>query len=151
MKPRATWNKLIQLILVAVLYAVEKANSLKCYSCKGPDDGRPYPQSICENEETEVTCTSKNNTVMACGKYHHEIMSGVLLHEVEARDCIPENDCYWIGMSCRAIILAGGECEHSCCYEDLCNNVSPLTSDKLLIAGAYVCAIVYVYQLTKGY
>lgn len=131
-------------------FSISTASSLKCYSCKGPDDGRPYPQSICENEEMEVTCTSQNNSLMACGKYHHEIKSGVLKHEVEARACIPEQDCYWIGMSCRAIILAGGECEYACCSEDLCNNVSLLTASKLLTAEAYVYGVVYLYKFTIG-
>ena len=85
---------------------------------------------------------------MACGKYHHEIKSGVLIHEVEGRACVPRHDCYWIGMSCRAIILAGGDCKYSCCDEDLCNNVSALSADKILTAGAYLCGLVSLYKWT---
>ncbi len=106
----------------SVYFFFSAANSLKCYKCKGPDDGRPYPQSICEKEQIEVTCSSENNT---CGKYHHEIKSGALINEVEARSCVA--DCYHIELSCRPIILAGGECSFSCCDEDLCNTGFTLT------------------------
>lgn len=117
------------------------ASALKCYKCKGPDDGRPYPKSICEDEQTEVTCSSENYT---CGKYHHEIKSGALINEVEARSCVA--DCRYIELSCRAIILAGGECTFSCCDEDLCNTVTRLTSHLFLTAGAFVSAAVYLYK-----
>ena len=86
---------------------------------------------------------------MACGRYHHEIKSGVLIHEVERRACVPDHHCYWIGMSCRAIILAGGDCQYSCCYEDLCNNVCSLVADKLLTAGAYMTGVLCLYKLTR--
>lgn len=145
MKSRLVWNKTLQVVLFAVLYTVNKANSLKCYTCKGAEDGQPYPQSICEKEETEAVCTGDNTTQMACGKYHHEIKSGVLMHEVEGRACVPQHDCFWIGMSCRAIILAGGDCEYSCCDEDLCNSVSSLTCDKLFILLACTYGIFHLY------
>lgn len=129
---------------------VSTANSLKCYSCKGPEDGSPYPQTVCDKESTEVSCASENNTaVMACGRYHHEIKSGVLIHEVEGRACVPNHHCYWIGMSCRAIILAGGDCEYSCCYEDLCNSVRSLVADKLFTAGAYMTGLLCLHKLTR--
>ena len=123
-------------------------DSLKCYHCKGPDDGRPYPMETCEKEETEMTCTTLNNMEMACGRYHHEINSSASVHEVEGRACVPKQDCHWIGMSCRAIILAGGDCEYSCCDEDFCNNVSSLSADNCLIAGGYFCGLLYLYKLT---
>ena len=114
------------------LFLFFAANSLKCYKCKGPDDGRPYPQSICEKEQIEVTCARENDT---CGKYHHKIKSGALTNEVEARSCV--SDCHHIEQSCRAIILAGGECTFSCCTEDLCNTASALASH-VLVTGWYL-------------
>lgn len=144
MKSRILQSKAFQVILVAVvLFAVDIANSLRCFNCKGPDDGRPYPQSICENEQTEVTCPTYDNRTVACGKYHHEINSGVLLHEVEGRACVPQDDCYWIGMSCRAILMAGGDCQYACCHEDLCNNVSSLSSATLVTA---ICSIYFAWN-----
>lgn len=102
----------------------------------------------CEKEETEMTCTTLNNMEMACGRYHHQINSSASVHEVEGRACVPKQDCHWIGMSCRAIILAGGDCEYSCCDEDFCNNVSSLSADNCLIAGGYFCVLLYLYKLT---
>lgn len=102
----------------------------------------------CEKEETEMTCTTLNNMEMACGRYHHQINSSASVHEVEGRACVPKQDCHWIGMSCRAIILAGGDCEYSCCDEDFCNNVSSLSADNCLIAGGYFCGLLYLYKLT---
>ena len=117
------------------------ANSLKCYECKGPDDGRPYPKSICEKELTVVTCTSDNYT---CGIYHHEIKSGALVNEVEARSCVA--DCRYVESSCRVIILAGGECTFSCCDEDLCNTGTRTTSQLLLAAEAFVSVAIYLHK-----
>lgn len=117
------------------------ANSLKCYECKGPDDGRPYPKSICEKELTVVTCPSDNYT---CGIYHHEIKSGALVNEVEARSCVA--DCRYVESSCRVIILAGGECTFSCCDEDLCNTGTRTTSQLLLAAEAFVSVAIYLHK-----
>ena len=117
------------------------ASSLKCYKCKGPDDGRPYPKSICENELTEVTCASDNYT---CGIYHHEIKSGALVNEVEGRSCVHVADCRDVESPCRVIRLAGGNCTFSCCDEDLCNTATKIIPQLLLIAGAFVSVAVYM-------
>lgn len=116
------------------------ANCLRCYNCKGPDDGRPYPQAICEAEQTVVTCPSKNHTL--CGRYHHEIKSGVLVSEVEAKSCVA--DCDDIKKSCRAIILAGGNCTYSCCDEDLCNSGTVIGSHVTLTVAAFASVFVYL-------
>lgn len=65
------------------------------------------------------------------------------MDEMEARSCV--SDCYYIELSCRAIIMAGGECTYSCCDEDLCNTGTLLSSRVFLTAGTVVSAVVYSY------
>ena len=117
------------------------ASGLKCYECKGPDDGRPYPKSVCEKELRVVTCASPN---YRCGIYHHEIKSGALVNEVEARACV--DDCRYVESSCRVITLAGGDCTFSCCDEDLCNTGTTIASHSILTAGAFVSTVVNLYK-----
>lgn len=141
MESNTAWIRLFYIVFVMVFLTTRTASCLKCYKCKGPDDGRPYPKSICENELREVTCASDNYT---CGTYHHKIKSGALVNEVEARSCVA--DCRDVESSCRGIILAGGECTFSCCDEDLCNTGTKIISQLLLTAGAFVSAAVYLYK-----
>lgn len=123
-------------LLFSSLWTQQK--TLRCFHCKGSDDGRPYPQSKCEGEQSEVTCPKYDNVSMVCGKYHHQIQSGVMMHEVEGRACVPQSDCHWIGMSCRAILMAGGDCQYACCQGDLCNNAFFVFSNKAVIVSAFI-------------
>jgi len=130
------WNRLF-----CIVFVVATASGLKCYECRGPDDGRPYPKSVCEKELREITCESPN---YACGIYHHEIKSGALVNEIEARSCV--DDCRYVESSCRVITLAGGDCTFSCCYEDLCNTGTTIVSYSILTAGAFVSTVVNLYK-----
>lgn len=60
------------------------------------------------------------------------------MHEVEGRACVPQSDCHWIGMSCRAILMAGGECQYACCQGDLCNDAFPLSSQQAVIVSTFL-------------
>lgn len=134
------------LIIFIASCMLRRVNCLKCYECKGPDDGRPYPQEMCERESTIITCLNHS----LCGRYLHRIKSGALVNEVEARSCVV--DCKSIENSCRAIILAGGNCTHSCCDKDLCNggkSAAVKGSQGSLLVTAMAPAIVYLSTLKE--
>lgn len=138
MKSRVLHCKVFRVFVVAFFLSVDPAKTLRCFHCKGSDDGRPYPQSTCEDEQSEVTCPKYDNVSMVCGKYHHQIQSGVMMHEVEGRACVPQSDCHWIGMSCRAISMAGGDCQYACCQGDLCNKAFLVFSNKAVIVWTFL-------------
>lgn len=101
---------------------------------------------MCERESTIITCLNHS----LCGRYLHRIKSGVLVNEVEARSCVV--DCKSIENSCRAIILAGGNCTHSCCDKDLCNggkSAAVKGSQGSLLVTAMAPAIVYLSTLKE--
>lgn len=101
---------------------------------------------MCERESTIITCLNHS----LCGRYLHRIKSGALVNEVEARSCVV--DCKSIENSCRAIILAGGNCTHSCCDKDLCNggkSAAVKGSQGSLLVTAIAPAIVYLSTLKE--
>lgn len=137
------------LIIVIASSMLRRVSCLKCYQCKGPDNGRSYPQEICERELTVITCPSLNHSL--CGRYHQRIKSGATVIEVEARSCVA--DCKAdMKDSCQAIILAGGNCTYSCCDEDLCNSGKSAAVEEsrgFSFVKAMVAAILCLFTLKE--